>query len=209
MAKKLDAKDVELYLLENTDFFVSRESLVSELSFKHDAEGASSLLEMQVRKLRDEQSRLMDMLTGFVSTGKENEELYFKSKNLTLSLISSNKFDEVKKTVELFFQENFEVDSCILETLSDAELQKLEKITGLDMNKDAIHMGPLSKEKMAAFFSNDAIKSAVISVMKLEKGFGLLKVGSIEATKYLGDGDTTFIEYIRDVIVRVLESKEA
>ena len=209
MAKKLDAKDVELYLLENTDFFVSRESLVSELSFKHDAEGASSLLEMQVRKLRDEQSRLMDMLTGFVSTGKENEELFFKSKNLTLSLISSKKFDEVKKTVELFFQENFEVDSCILETLSDAELQKLEKITGLDMNKDAIHMGPLSKEKMAAFFSNDAIKSAVISVMKLEKGFGLLKVGSIEATKYLGDGDTTFIEYIRDVIVRVLESKEA
>ena len=209
MAKKLDAKDVELYLLENTDFFVSRESLVSELSFKHDAEGASSLLEMQVRKLRDEQSRLMDMLTGFVSTGKENEELFFKSKNLTLSLISSNKFDEVKKTVELFFQENFKVDSCILETLSDAELQKLEKITGLDMNKDAIHMGPLSKEKMAAFFSNDAIKSAVISVMKLEKGFGLLKVGSIEATKYLGDGDTTFIEYIRDVIVRVLESKEA
>ena len=196
-------------MLENTDFFVSRESLVSELSFKHDAEGASSLLEMQVRKLRDEQSRLMDMLTGFVSTGKENEELFFKSKNLTLSLISSNKFDEVKKTVELFFQENFEVDSCILETLSDAELQKLEKITGLDMNKDAIHMGPLSKEKMAAFFSNDAIKSAVISVMKLEKGFGLLKVGSIEATKYLGDGDTTFIEYIRDVIVRVLESKEA
>ena len=209
MAKKLDAKDVELYLLENTDFFVSRESLVSELSFKHDAEGASSLLEMQVRKLRDEQSRLMDMLTGFVSTGKENEELFFKSKNLTLSLISSDKFDEVKKTVELFFQENFEVDSCILETLSDAELQKLEKITGLDMNKDAIHMGPLSKEKMAAFFSNDAIKSAVISVMKLKKGFGLLKVGSIEATKYLGDGDTTFIEYIRDVIVRVLESKEA
>ena len=209
MAKKLDAKDVELYLLENTDFFVSRESLVSELSFKHDAEGASSLLEMQVRKLRDEQSRLMDMLTGFVSTGKENEELFFKSKNLTLSLISSNKFDEVKKTVELFFQENFEVDSCILETLSDAEIQKLEKITGLDMNKDAIHMGPLSKEKMAAFFSNDAIKSAVISVMKLKKGFGLLKVGSIEATKYLGDGDTTFIEYIRDVIVRVLESKEA
>ena len=209
MAKKLDAKDVELYLLENTDFFVSRESLVSELSFKHDAEGASSLLEMQVRKLRDEQSRLMDMLTGFVSTGKENEELFFKSKNLTLSLISSNKFDEVKKTVELFFQENFEVDSCILETLSDAELQNLEKITGLDMNKDAIHMGPLSKEKMTAFFSNDAIKSAVISVMKLEKGFGLLKVGSIEATKYLGDGDTTFIEYIRDVIVRVLESKEA
>ena len=209
MAKKLDAKDVELYLLENTDFFLSRESLVSELSFKHDAEGATSLLEMQVRKLRDEQSRLMNMLASFVSTGKENEELFFKSKNLTLSLIASENFSEVKKTVELFFHEKFAVDSCILEILSDSELQELEAITGLDMNKDAIHMGPLSKEKMAALFSSESIKSAVISVMKLKKGFGLLKVGSNEPTKYLGDGDTTFIEYIRDIIIRVLESKEA
>lgn len=209
MAKKLDPKDVELYLLENTDFFLSRESIVSELSFKHDAEGATSLLEMQVRKLRDEQSRLMDMLSGFVSTGKENEELFFKSKNLTLSLITAKDFDEVKKTVELFFEQNFEIDSCILEILSDSQLQELENKTGLDMNKDAIHMGPLSKEKMVAFFSNESVKSAVISVMKLKSGFGLLKIGSNEPTKYLGDGDTTFIEYIRDTIVRVLESKEA
>ncbi|MDB2628479.1 DUF484 family protein [Gammaproteobacteria bacterium] len=209
MAKKLDAKEVELYLLENTDFFLSRESLVSELSFKHNAQGATSLLEMQVRKLRDEQSRLMDMLSGFVSTGKENEELFFKSKNLTLSVIAAKDFDEVKKTVELFFEQNFEIDSCILEILTDSQLQELENKTNLDMNKDAIHMGPLSKEKMNAFFSSESVKSAVISVMKLKSGFGLLKIGSNEPTKYLGDGDTTFIEYIRDIIVTVLESKEA
>ncbi len=209
MAKKLDAKDIELYLLENTDFFLSRESLVNELSFKHDTEGATSLLEMQIRKLRDEQSRLMDMLSGFVSTGKENEELFFKSKNLTLSLIASENFDEVKKTVESFFEKNFEIDSCILEALSGPELQDLESKTGLGMSKDAILMGPLSREKMDAFFSSDSIKSAVISVMKLKKGFALLKMGSNEPTKYLGDGDTTFIEYIRDIIVKVLESKEA
>ena len=209
MAKKIDAKEVELYLLENTDFFLSRESLVSELSFKHDADGTASLLEMQVRKLRDEQSRLMDMLSGFVSTGKENEELFFKSKNLTLSLIASKDFDGVKQTVESFFKKNFEVDSCILEAISDPELQDLESKTGLGMSKDVIHMGPLSKEKMNAFFSSESVKSAVISVMKLKKGFALLKMGSNEPTKYLGDGDTTFIEYIRDIIVRILESKEA
>ena len=209
MAKKIDAKEVELYLLENTDFFLSRESLVSELSFKHDADGTTSLLEMQVRKLRDEQSRLMDMLSGFVSTGKENEELFFKSKNLTLSLIASKDFDGVKQTVESFFKKNFEIDSCILEAISDPELQDLESKTGLGMSKDVIHMGPLSKEKMNAFFSSESVKSAVISVMKLKKGFALLKMGSNEPTKYLGDGDTTFIEYIRDIIVRILESKEA
>ncbi len=208
MAKKINPKEIELYLLENTDFFVSRESLVNELSFKHDTEGATSLLEMQVRKLRYEQSRLMDMLSAFVSTGKENEELFFKSKNLTLSLITSKDFNEVKKTVESFFEKNFKVDVCILEILSDSDLQDLENKTDLNMNKDSIHMGPLSKEKMLALFLSDSVKSAVISVMKLKEGFGLLKIGSHESTKYLGDGDTTFIEYIRDVIVRVLELKE-
>ena len=43
MAKKIDAKEVELYLLENTDFFLTRESLVGELSFKHDSDGATSV----------------------------------------------------------------------------------------------------------------------------------------------------------------------
>ena len=209
MAKKIDAKEVELYLLENTDFFLTRESLVSELSFKHDSDGATSLLEMQIRKLRDEQSRLNDMLSGFLSTGKENEELFFKSKDLTLALITAKDFAAVKKLVEAFFIKNFKVDSCVLETLSDSQLKALEDETKMGMNKNAIHMGPLSREKMTAFFQTDLIKSAVISVMKFENNFGLLKIGSNDPTKYLGDGDTAFIEYIRDIIIKVLESKEA
>ena len=209
MAKKIDAKEVELYLLENTDFFLTRESLVSELSFKHDSDGATSLLEMQIRKLRDEQSRLNDMLSGFLSTGKENEELFFKSKDLALALITAKDFAAVKKLVEEFFIKNFKVDSCILELLSDSQLKTLEDETKMGMNKNAIHMGPLSREKMTAFFQTDLIKSAVISVMKFENNFGLLKIGSNDPTKYLGDGDTAFIEYIRDIIIKVLESKEA
>ena len=50
--------------------------------------------------------------------------------------------------------------------------------------------------------------SGVICVFKLNNKFGLLKVGSKDQTKYLGDGDTTFIEYIRDVIASVIELKD-
>ncbi|MDO7750732.1 MAG: DUF484 family protein, partial [SAR86 cluster bacterium] len=111
MDKKLNAKDVEIFLLENIDFFVTRESLVGELSFKHDSGGASSLLEMQVRRLRDEQSRLMEMLTSFVSTGQDNEDLFLKSKTLTLSLIQAKDMESIINTVESFFQEIIGADS--------------------------------------------------------------------------------------------------
>ena len=49
--KEITAAEVELYLLDNLDFFKSRESLVAELEFKDSVAGASSLLEKQVKKL--------------------------------------------------------------------------------------------------------------------------------------------------------------
>ena len=51
MSKKLDSKEVELFLLDNLDFFETRESLVSEMSFKHSSSSASSILERQINKL--------------------------------------------------------------------------------------------------------------------------------------------------------------
>jgi uncharacterized protein YigA (DUF484 family) len=208
MDKKLDAKDVEIFLLENIDFFVSRESLVSELSFKHDSGGASSLLEMQVRRLRDEQSRLMEMLTSFVSTGQDNEDLFLKSKTLTLALIKTKDIDSIIETVESFFQDIIGADTCNLVLVSDQEVQELESVTGIEMNKNSIHMGPFSQEKMSYLFQDEEMLSGVISIFKVKNKFGLLKIGSKDQTKYLGDGDTTFIEYIRDVIASVIELKD-
>ena len=209
MGKKLDAKDVELFLLGNTDFFKTRESLVGELSFKHDTGGTSSLLEMQVRRLRDEQSRLMDMLTSFVSTGQDNADLFLKSKALTLSLIQAKDLNTIVETVESFFQDTIGVDKCNLVLASDQELKELESSTGLEMNKNSIHMGPFSQEKMSLLFNDEEMLSGVISIFKLKNSFGLLKIGSKDQTKYLGDGDTTFIEYIRDVIASVIELQDA
>ena len=208
MGKKLNAKDVEIFLLENIDFFVTRESLVSELSFKHDSGGASSLLEMQVRRLRDEQSRLMEMLTSFVSTGQDNEDLFLKSKTLTLSLIQAKDMESIINTVESFFQEIIGADACSLVLASDEEVKELESTTGLEMNKNSIHMGPFSQEKMSLLFQDNEMLSGVISIFKVKDKFGLLKIGSRDQTKYLGDGDTTFIEYIRDVIASVIELKD-
>ena len=208
MEKKIGAKDVELFLLGNTDFFITRESLVGELSFKHDTDGAASILEMQVRRLRDEQSRLMDMLTSFVSTGQDNADLFLKSKALTLSLIQAKNLDAIIEIVESFFQDSIGADKCNLVLASDQELKELESETGLEMNRDSIHMGPFSQEKMLLLFNDKEMLSGVISIFKLKNNFGLLKIGSKDQTKYLGDGDTTFIEYIRDVIASVIELQD-
>lgn len=204
MNEKMKPKDVEIFLLDNLDFFESRESLVSELKFKHSTSSASSILERQVKKLRDEHKSLINMLSSFIETASVNEDLFNKSKNLTLKILGSRSKEEVILSVQESFQKDFKVDNAILAFYKNDEIEALEKKTGFSFHKGSIHCGSFSKEKMNILFDDQKVSSMVIAAIINEKEICLLMLGSYDRTKYLGDEDTTFIEYIRDILEKKL-----
>jgi uncharacterized protein YigA (DUF484 family) len=206
MSNKLDAKDVELFLLDNLDFFESRESLLSEMKFKDSTSSASSLLERQIYKLRDEQKDLMGLLTSFIETAQLNEDLFKKSKELTLSILDASDKDEVISAVQNDFTKSFNINNCQLNFYSKSEIDNIEKETGMSFHKGAIHCGSFSSEKMEFLFEDSKVESAAIAVLVNKTEIGLLKLGSYERTRYLGDEDTTFIEYIRDILEKKFQS---
>ena len=204
MSKKLDSKEVELFLLDNLDFFETRESLVSEMSFKHSSSSASSILERQVNKLREDHKSLINMLTSFMETASINEDLFNKSKNLTLQILESSTRKQIINKVENSFSKDFKVDKPLLKFHKNKKIDELEKLTGLSLHKGAIHCGSLSSEKMNFLFNDKKIGSMVVAVIVVGDEIGLLMLGSFDRSKYLGDEDTTFIEYIRDVLEKKL-----
>ena len=204
MSKKLDSKEVELFLLDNLDFFETRESLVSEMSFKHSSSSASSILERQVNKLREDHKSLINMLTSFMETASINEDLFNKSKNLTLQILESSTRKQIIKKVENSFSKDFKVDKPLLKFHKNKKIDELEKLTGLSLHKGAIYCGSLSSEKMNVLFNDKKIGSMVVAVIVVGDEIGLLMLGSFDRSKYLGDEDTTFIEYIRDVLEKKL-----
>ena len=206
MSNKLDAKDIELFLLDNLDFFESRESLLSEMKFKDSTSSASSLLERQIYKLRDEQKDLMGLLTSFIETAQLNEDLFKKSKELTLSILDASDKDEVISAVQNDFTKSFNINNCQLNFYSNSEIDNIEKETGMSFHKGAIHCGSFSSEKMEFLFEDSKVESAAIAVLVNKTEIGLLKLGSYERTRYLGDEDTTFIEYIRDILEKKFQS---
>jgi len=209
MGEKLNPKDVELFLLDNLDFFESRESLLSEMQFKHSSGSASSLLERQINKLREEQKDLMNLLSSFVETAQLNEDLFKKSKELTLAVLESSNKEEVINKVQNDFKESFNVNNCKLDFYANAEIEDLESKTGISFHKGAIHCGSFSKEKMELLFQDNKIESMALAVLVNNKEIGLLKLGSYERTRYLGDEDTTFIEYIRDILEKKFASLDS
>ena len=204
MNKKLNPKDVELFLLDNLDFFESRESLVAEMKFKHSSSSASSILERQIIKLREEHKNLINLISSFVETASINEDLFNKSKNLTLKILESSSKKEIVKVVENTFKKDFKVDKPLLKFYKNEEIDALEKVTNLSFHKGAIHCGSFSSEKMSELFKDKKVESMVVSVIVIDSEIGLLMLGSYDRTKYLGDEDTTFIEYIRDVLEKKL-----
>ena len=204
MSNKIDSKEVELFLLDNLDFFETRESLVSELKFKHSDSSASSLLERQILKLRGEQKNLMDLLSSFIETASLNEDLFNKSKNLTLKILESGNKKEIVKCVEKTFKTNFKVDKPRLIFYKNKTIDEIESATGLSFHKGAIHCGSYSSEKMNILFKDKKVESMVIAVIVTGNEIGLLMLGSYDRSKYLGDEDTTFIQYIRDVLEKKL-----
>ena len=76
----------------------------------------------------------------------------------------------------------------------------------MSFHKGAIHCGSFSSEKMEFLFGDSKVESAAIAVLINKTEIGLLKLGSYERTRYLGDEDTTFIEYIRDILEKKFQS---
>ena len=134
MGNKIDAKDVELYLLKNTDFFLTRESIVSELNFKHSPGKAESLLERQVRKLRNEQKDLLDNLSVFLSNASDNEDLFSKSKALILKLVTAENEDKLIELMSKSLKKIFDVDAAYLKFFTNSEMNSLEESTGMNFS---------------------------------------------------------------------------
>ena len=69
--------------------------------------------------------------------------------------------------------------------------------------------GSFADKRIKILFGDDSIKSVVISIFKNKNRIGLLLIGSKDKTRYLGDEDTTFIEFIRDIAEAKLKTFQA
>ena len=198
---KLKEKEVELFLLENRDFFVKHPAILAEMDFEEDKGDISSLLQRQVARLRDEQNKLTGLLSNFLETGRENEILFSKIRSLVLQVLDADSHEMVKKVFESSLRKDFQIEACSLEFLDQKSLINLADATELNLLKSQVFTGTFNIKNLKVLFNNVKIKSAVIACFNYgEEKFGLIKFGSEDPIKYLGEADVTFVEFLRDVL---------
>jgi uncharacterized protein YigA (DUF484 family) len=98
------------YLLQQPEFFVRHEALLTALRLPHSRSGSTvSLVERQVEILRDKTQTLEAKLAEFVAVARANEQLVDKIHRFTRRLLNAVTRQDVIAQIEQSLREDFEV----------------------------------------------------------------------------------------------------
>ncbi|OOZ36096.1 DUF484 family protein [Solemya velesiana gill symbiont] len=199
------------YLKSNPDFFDRNPELLQELELSHSSGDAVSLIERQVRTLREQNEQQKQQLHDFVAVARENELLNDRLHNLTLSLIDTLNFDEVVNVLEDKLHDDFQAEAVELHLFDHAETNG-DANPDLDGFRDFINSaiprcGRLQQDQLSYLFgaqADDIQSTALIPIMG-EGIQGLLAIGSHSEHRFHPGMGTDYLSRLGEIISKTLE----
>ena len=213
-AISLDAEAVAEYLRRHPEFFVDFEELIPELRIPHQPGQAVSLVERQVKLLRERNIELRQRLNHLMDVARDNDRLFDKSKRLVLGLLDAGSLEDLVSTVEDSLRHDFQVPFVSLVLFRDTpcdvgrvmpQAEAQQAIGGL-LNAGRATCGALRPTELDFLFGSDSpqIGSAAVIALGTQGQLGVLAIGSPDPQHYKSSLGTLFLGYIAEVLTRVL-----
>jgi uncharacterized protein YigA (DUF484 family) len=218
----LTHEEVEVFLRDHPDFFMSRDGLLSELNLPHESGSAISLVERQVSVLRERSRDLRKRLGHLLDTARENDRLFLKTQDLVLGLLEAKSLDEICTTVQSTLRDAYQVDTNSLILFGSPEkfgalnarvvsFEEAAKHAGSIIQTNKATCGALREVEMAFLFPDNprSVGSAAVAPLQQygagsQGTFGLLAIGSFDPDRYRSSMGTLFLSYIAEVLNRII-----
>ncbi|MEE1891583.1 DUF484 family protein [Pseudomonas otitidis] len=213
--RPLDAESVAAYLRQHPEFFVDHEKLIPELRIPHQPGEAVSLVERQVKLLRERNIEMRHRLSQLMDVARDNDRLFDKTRRLVLDLLDANTLEEVVGAIEDSLRHEFQVPFVSLILFSDSTLpvgrsvssaEAHQAIGGLLVAGKTI-CGVLRAHELEFLFGAEEgakVGSAAVVSLNHQGQHGLLAIGSPDPQHYKSSLGTLFLSYIAEVLARVL-----
>ena len=121
-----DAEQVASYLREHPDFLAERPALLEALNVPHPQHGnALSLIERQVKVMRERNTTLQQQLSELVGVARDNQDRLQQLHDLQLELLDASDLNDLLTTLETRLRDHFACDAVRVilteSLLSDSE----------------------------------------------------------------------------------------
>ncbi|GAB3386080.1 DUF484 family protein [Azotobacter armeniacus] len=211
----VDATAVADFLLRNPQFFLGREELLAELNIPHSSGAAVSLVERQLRLLRERNNELRGRLGQLMDVARDNDRLFDKTRRLVLDLLDATTLEEAVGLVEDSLRHEFQVPFVGLilfgEHASPAgrwvDTEEAQQAIGGLLACGKPLCGVLRSHELGFLFGEERrpqIGSAAVAALDHQGLHGVLAVGSPDPQHYRSSLGTLFLGYIADVLARLL-----
>lgn len=211
----LNEKSVADFLRDNEEFFLNNPSLLANLRIPHACGNAVSLVEHQVKVLRDQNRQLKRKLMDLVHVARDNNRLNERMHQLTLGLIGSKSLEAMLDTLREHLLGEFKADTvtirlaglpggrareCAVDSFDrdDVELKHFESF----LKTCRPQCGRFKEEQLTYLFGDQAqaIESAALVPMGPKSGAGLLAIGSQESGKFHPGMGTLFLTHLGELL---------
>jgi uncharacterized protein len=214
MPPGVSEEQVIVFLRNHPDFFQQHAHLLSELRLPHESGSAISLVERQVAILRERNMNMRRRMTELMQTARDNDELFRKTRTLTLELLDVAGWQELNEVLATYVLTDFNADfvCCHLSGVP-VSLDHLRSHSGALPHERFVRGAyplctALRAEELHALFpssSHEREGSAVLAPLALRDIAGCLAIGSRDPHGFTPDMDTLFVTYIAEVLARVVQ----
>ncbi|CDF86930.1 hypothetical protein PKB_5620 [Pseudomonas knackmussii B13] len=211
----LDAEQVAAYLRQHPEFFVAHDELIPEMRIPHDSGSAVSLVERQVRLLRERNIEMRHRLAQLMDVARDNDRLFEKTRRLVLDLLDATSLEDVVSTVEDSLRHEFQVPFVSLILFSDSNLPVGRSVSSAEAHQAIGGLlsggktvcGVLRPHELTFLFGEAdgaAVGSAAVVSLSYQGLHGVLAIGSSDPQHYKSSLGTLFLGYVAEVLARVL-----
>jgi uncharacterized protein len=202
------------YLKGNPGLLERHPEVLGALTFTHQSGAAISLVERQLKLLRDENKSLKNKLAELVHIARENEELSHRFHRLSLELMSSHNLHDIiamiRDQIQTFFYTDY-VSFFFSDTLVD-QLKGLESHVLDPEHKQAAQIqqwmkarkpefSPLNQDIRNLIFGEEIqLTSSVLIPLYHTDEIGLLALGSKTHDRFRSDMGTIFLTQLGDLV---------
>ena len=217
---KIKAEQVVAYLQDHVNFFNDHPELVRELKIPTDSGVAVSLIEFQLRKLREQIQLLERENDHMIETARINSVLFEKTRALVLSLLNAGDLDDLSVVldeklangfdipiVRLLLSDQFNVPDSIalISPIKAQEFKEGGNLAHAISDKEP-WVGRLTADRRKQLFGKESQAVESCATLALIRGhtYGLLALGHPDATHFQSSQDTLFLEHIGEALAMIL-----
>lgn len=214
-----DAAQVAAYLASHPDFFKDHLSLLEALRLPHESGTAVSLVARQIDVLRDKNERLLEQLDDLVQIARENDALYQRIHQLTLTLLDAKSLEDVLASLDWGLHQYFQADFVVVRLLHPAvESPVLQLFTAEDhplrpwaeARSEAAQplCGKPEPEHAAYLFGESADQVGSYAVIRLHHAAlrGLFAIGSRDPERFRSDMGFVFLTQMSEILASRMAS---